>query len=80
MSLLPDKEAFAKLDAAIKEYNASMGQPHMVMEWVVIAASHRVNDDGTTGTAYLVQGSDEVAMHRVYGLINYGKKFVESVM
>ncbi|MEU1088977.1 hypothetical protein ABZ401_19440 [Streptomyces sp. NPDC005892] len=68
------RDAYQQLEAAIEEVCRLEGYEGVPIEWVVIAASQRFDEDGdgiTQVGTLLPTGGNAVPYHRVMGLLDY---------
>lgn len=65
--------ALRRVHDAIDDLAKTVGDPGILVEWVLVSATHHDNGDGTTGTAYRLNGLPvDNAPHRVNGLLHVG--------
>lgn len=68
------KEAYATLDAAVREVIRLEGWEGLVTDWVVVAANQYFDDDGRSMTDVghiLPDGGNSIPHYRILGLLDY---------
>lgn len=67
------KAAYQRLEAAIDVVTRLEGFEGVLVEWVIVAASQRYDDDGDgiTQVGIVVPDSGHVPYHRTMGLLDY---------
>lgn len=68
------KAAYRKLEEAIHEVAEAEGFQGVLIEWVVVAASQRYDEDGdgiTQVGTMLPDGGGAIPYHRLMGLLDY---------
>ncbi|WP_330479930.1 hypothetical protein OG301_38995 (plasmid) [Streptomyces platensis] len=68
------KAAYQRLEGAINEVTRLEGFKGVLVEWVIVAASQRYDEDGDgiTQIGVLVpDGGGQVPYHRIMGLLDY---------
>lgn len=68
--------AFARMVDAIEEFERAQSATDVggsiLVDWVLVTASHFDQGDGSSGTAYGLWGPLELPAHRLLGLLEYG--------
>lgn len=68
--------AFRRMVEAIEDFERAQAEDvggSILVDWLLVTASHFDPGDGTSGTAYGLFGPDELPAHRVMGLIEYAR-------
>lgn len=69
--------ALRKVHDAIDELAKTLGDPGILVEWVLVSCTHHDHGDGTNGSAYRLNGLPvDNAPHRVRGLLELGARMV----
>jgi len=69
------KEAYARLEEAVREVNEIEGFKGLLIEWMVLTASHSCDADGTgiTSVGYLLPEMTSTPYYRLLGLIDFAQ-------
>ena len=74
--MISESEAHAKLEEAIEAFLESIGQPGLLMDWVVITHKLSANEDGTNDFDTGWVGSEHQPLYRTLGLLDYARTCV----
>ena len=77
---LPPKTPEQILQEAIRDYLGSRGHTDgVLMDWVIVTSQHVVNPQGGSATNLAFHTSEDMALHRVAGLIRYADIRIEEL-